>query len=75
MHEGAPIISGILDGADELGAMTVREFCGRYRIGHTLAYELIKRGELRAVKRGSRALIRARDARAWKRSLPSLAVG
>ena len=38
-------MSEILDGADELGAMTVREFFGRHRIGHTLAYELIKRSE------------------------------
>lgn len=68
-------MSGILDSADELGAMTVREFCDRYRIGHTLVYELIKRGELRAVKCGSRTLILSRDARAWERSLPVLAVG
>ena len=65
----------VLDSADELGAMTVREFCERYRLGHTKAYELIKRGELRAVKCGSRTLILARDARAWERSLPALAVG
>ena len=67
-------MSGLLDGADELGAMTVREFCGRYRIGHTLAYELIKRGELPAMKCGSRTLILGRDARAWERALPALAV-
>jgi excisionase family DNA binding protein len=75
MHEGARIMSSTLDSVDELGAMTVREFCKRYRIGHTLAYELIKRGELRAVKCGSRTLILARDAREWERSLPALAGG
>lgn len=67
-------MSGELDGADALGAMTVREFCERYRIGRTRAYELINRGALRAVKCGSRTLILARDARAWERSLPTLVV-
>jgi excisionase family DNA binding protein len=75
MQEGVRIMSSALDNADELGAMTVREFCDRYRIGHTLAYEIIKRGELRAVKCGSRTLILARDARAWERSLPAIAAG
>ena len=65
-------MSIVLDSTEELGAMTVREFCARYRIGHTLAYEMIKRGELRAVKCGSRTLILARDARAWERSLRAL---
>lgn len=68
-------MSGVLDSVDELGALTLREFCDRYRIGHTLAYELIKRGELRAVKCGSRTLILARDAKAWERALPALAAG
>ena len=67
-------MSSALDSADELGAMTMREFCDRYRIGHTRAYELIKRGELRAVKCGSRTLILARDAGAWERSLPTFAL-
>jgi excisionase family DNA binding protein len=75
MKKGLRIMLSALDNADELGAMTVREFCDRYRIGHTLAYELIKRGKLRAVKCGSRTLILARDARAWERSLPALAIG
>jgi excisionase family DNA binding protein len=54
---------------ENLGAMTVKEFCDRYKLGHTLAYEMIKRGELRAVKCGSRTLILNRDALAWERSL------
>lgn len=68
-------MSSALDSVDELGAMTVREFCDRYRIGHTLAYELIKRGELRALKSRSCTLILTRDARAWERSLPAFGVG
>ena len=65
-------MSKISDNADELGAMTVQDFCKRYRIGRTLAYELIKSGELRAVKCGKRTLILSTDARAWERSLPAL---
>jgi excisionase family DNA binding protein len=68
-------MSGVLDSVNELGALTVREFCERYRLGHTKAYEEINSGRLRAVKCGSRTLILARDARAWERSLPALAVG
>jgi excisionase family DNA binding protein len=57
---------------DGLGAMTVREFCERYRLGHTLAYEMIKRGNLRAVKCGARTLILNRDAAEWERGLPKV---
>ena len=69
------MMSSVLDRAEELGAMTVKEFGGRYRLGHTKIYEEISAGRLRAVKCGSRTLILARDARAWERSLPLLAVG
>jgi hypothetical protein len=68
-------MSSELDSVDELGAMTVREFGVRYRLGHTKIYEEISTGRLRAVKCGSRTLILAKDARAWERSLPALAVG
>jgi excisionase family DNA binding protein len=53
----------------ELGALTVREFCQRYRLGNSLVYDLIKRDALRAVKCGRRTLILAKDAQAWERSL------
>jgi hypothetical protein len=72
MHEGARIMWSVLDSGDEFGALTVREFCERYPLGHTKAYEEINAGRLRAVKCGSRTLILARDARAWERSLPPL---
>jgi excisionase family DNA binding protein len=55
-----------------LGAMSVREFCKRYRLGHTLAYQMIKRGNLRAVKCGARTLILNRDAVEWERCLPKV---
>jgi hypothetical protein len=61
--------------SDGLGAMTVKEFGLRYRLGLTKTYEEIKSGRLRAVKCGARTLILARDAQAWERSLPALAVG
>jgi excisionase family DNA binding protein len=35
---------------ENLEAFTIREFCKRYRLGHTLVYEMIKDGRLRAVK-------------------------
>jgi hypothetical protein len=58
---------------EEVGAMTVKEFGARYRLGHTKIYEEIGAGRLRAVKCGTRTLILARDAVAWERSLPTLA--
>jgi excisionase family DNA binding protein len=66
-------MSGILNSTDELGAMTVKEFCASYKIGNTLIYDLIKRGDLRAVKVGRRTLILKQDAQTWARLLPALA--
>jgi hypothetical protein len=65
-------MSSALNSADELGAMTVKQFGARYHLGHTKIYEEIGAGRLRAVKCGSRTLILARDARVWERSLPTL---
>ena len=53
----------------ELGAMTVKEFCAKYRIGTTKFYEEVKTGRLRAVKCGTRTLILNRDGRAWEHTL------
>jgi excisionase family DNA binding protein len=54
----------------ELGAMTVKEFCKKYRIGTTKFYEEVKSGRLRAVKCGARTLVLNRDGRAWEDALP-----
>jgi excisionase family DNA binding protein len=58
-----------MDEIENLGALTVREFCERYRLGHTLVYEMIKDGRLRAVKCGERTLLLAKDVNAWEQSL------
>lgn len=58
---------------EEVGAITVKEFGARYRLGHTKIHEEISAGRLRAVKCGARTLILVRDAVAWERSLPTLA--
>ncbi|MGH7224517.1 MAG: helix-turn-helix domain-containing protein [Gemmataceae bacterium] len=57
------------DDTGELGAMTCKEFCDRYRIGMTTLYEEFKAHRLRAVKVGRRTLILKRDALAWEQSL------
>jgi excisionase family DNA binding protein len=56
----------------ELGAMTVKEFCRKYRIGTTKFYEEIKAGRLRAVKCGTRTLVLNCDSRAWEHTLSAV---
>lgn len=56
----------------ELGAMTVDEFCRKYRIGKTKFYEEVKAGRLRAVKCGTRTLVLNHDGRAWERTLSAV---
>ena len=60
-----------LEGA-ELGAMTVKEFCRKYRIGTTKFYEEIRAGRLRAVNCGTRTLILNRDGSAWEHTLSAI---
>jgi hypothetical protein len=56
----------------ELGAMTVKEFCRKYRIGTTKFYEEIKVGRLRAVKCGTRTLVLNRDCISWEQTLSAI---
>lgn len=46
-------------------AFSISEFCSRYGIGRTKAYEEIASGHLRAVKVGRRTLITESDAESW----------
>jgi excisionase family DNA binding protein len=51
-------------------AFPIREFCRRYGIGRTNAYQEIAAGRLRAVKVGRRTLITHDAAEAWLAALP-----
>jgi excisionase family DNA binding protein len=53
-------------------AHSIPEACSIAHTGRTSIYEVIKKGELRAVKRGRRTLILAEDLRRWLATLPSV---
>jgi excisionase family DNA binding protein len=57
---------------DDDGAFTIAAFCGWANVGRTLTYELINRGQLKAVKVGGKTLIPKTEARAWLASLPAI---
>jgi excisionase family DNA binding protein len=59
-------------GAISKRAFSIPEFCRRYSIGRTHAYEEIAAGRLRAVKAGRRTLITQDVAEAWLATLPSV---
>ena len=49
--------------------LTINDFAKVTNLGRTRIYELLKRGEVKAVKIGRRTLIRREDADAWIASL------
>jgi hypothetical protein len=53
-------------------AMSLAEFCQRYNIGRTKAYEQIKQKRLKARKCDKRTIIGEDDAEQWFSSLPQV---
>jgi excisionase family DNA binding protein len=58
--------------SDIARALSIDEFCSRYGVGRTTAYQEIAARRLRAVKVGRRTLITRDAAEAWLASLPSV---
>jgi hypothetical protein len=54
-------------------AFTVAEFCERNDMCKATFYELLKSGQLKARKRGSRTIVLASDELEWLNSLPAYA--
>lgn len=53
-------------------AFSIEQFCRRYGVGRTKAYEELKLGRLHARKIGRRTVIPEDDAEAWLRRLPRM---
>ena len=54
----------------EKRVFSINEFCSRYGVGRTTAYEEIKAGRLQVVKAGKRTLVPADAARSLDKNLP-----
>jgi excisionase family DNA binding protein len=52
-------------------AFSIDQFCSRYGIGRTTAYEEIKLKRLQVVKAGKRTLVPADAAESWLKNLPA----
>jgi excisionase family DNA binding protein len=59
---------------DSRRAFSVEEFCKRYGLGRTRAYQELKSGRLRARKIGRRTVITEDDAEDWLRRLPLMKI-
>ena len=59
--------------SDQPQLITIREFCSRYAVGRTKAYELLNAREIEAKKIGSSTLIVRDSVEAWLANLPSYA--
>ena len=57
---------------DRQRAMSIAQFCDRYGVGRTKAYEELKCGRLRGRKIGTRTIITEDDAEDWLRHLPAM---
>jgi hypothetical protein len=53
-------------------AMSLDQFCERFNVGRTKAYEEIKQRRLKARKCGARTIIGQDDAEEWFNSLPQV---
>ncbi|MFZ2081327.1 MAG: helix-turn-helix domain-containing protein [Xanthobacteraceae bacterium] len=54
----------------EKRAFSIAEFCRRYGVGRTKAYEELRQGRLRARKIGRRTIVTKDDADDWLQQLP-----
>ena len=54
-------------------AHSIEDFCDRYGIGRTQAYEEVKAGRLKAKKVGRRTIVPDEAGQEWLASLPSAA--
>jgi excisionase family DNA binding protein len=57
--------------SDHIVFIPIRDFCRRFHVGRTKAYELIASGAIEAVKVGRRTLIVEASAIHWAASLPT----
>jgi excisionase family DNA binding protein len=56
---------------DNKPLLDLRQFCREYCVSRSLAYRLMRDGDLKAVKVGRLTRIRREDADAWARRLAS----
>jgi excisionase family DNA binding protein len=70
-HAIPHVVDGTYMEADER-AFSVQEFCKRYGIGRSSAYQEIRAGRLKCRKLGARTLVPHDSAEEWLASLPKI---